>query len=66
MLWPVSGVNSSIRSFVLFHENLNDAESEDETLEIQDKRKHENQVNKKIENMYVHYIHFENLTHIKT
>ena len=31
---------------------LDYAESEDETLEIQDKRKHENQVNEKILDMY--------------
>ena len=34
------------------HRNLNGAESEDETPEIQDKRKHENQVNEKIQDMY--------------
>ena len=31
---------------------MKDAESEDETLEIQDKRKHEYQVNEKIQDMY--------------
>ena len=36
-----------------------------DSLEIQSKRKLENQVNEE-NSGHVHYVHFENLTHIKT